>query len=233
MPTATTSSPFCSASSIVLCSLAFFICGRIMMKYMTTNMRTMGIMPRYWSSPWGAAPVVACAKAVEIILLGFSEGKGLIRQGNTLRLKPDILAWRTRDSHSMSGWKPAMQPRGSAFFGSGGSALRGEPGAPGGEALRLDRRAQAFNQLEIVVQVVDRVQARAQDFLGAVEMMQVGAREIAARVARALRVEGPGVLAVASVLDLHVAGAREEPAVARVAGRQHAIEHVDAVRHRI
>ena len=33
------------------------------------------------------------------------------------------------------------------------------------------------------------------------------------------------------ILDLDVAKAGEEPAVARVAGRHHAVEHVDAVRH--
>src|SRR5438552_285226 len=35
-----TSSPLATASTIALCSFCFFICGRIMMKYRTTNIST-------------------------------------------------------------------------------------------------------------------------------------------------------------------------------------------------
>ena len=41
-PPMTTSSPLASASIIALCSFCFFICGRIMMKYSTTNISTSG-----------------------------------------------------------------------------------------------------------------------------------------------------------------------------------------------
>src|SRR3972149_12302459 len=60
-PPVITSSPFCSASTIVLCSLARFICGRIMRKYSSTNIRTIG---RKLISPASPAPAAgACADA--------------------------------------------------------------------------------------------------------------------------------------------------------------------------
>ena len=58
--------------------------------------------------------------------------------------------------------------------------------------------------------------------------MQIGAAEVAAGVAGAAQVERAVVVAVAAVADLDVALGREQPAVARVAGRHHAVEHVDA-----
>ena len=67
-----------------------------------------------------------------------------------------------------------------------------------------------------------------EDLVGAVQVVQVGAREVPAGVAAAGLVQRARVGAVARVLDLHVAEAREEPAVARVAGRHDAVEHVDA-----
>ena len=48
------SSPFCSASIMAFVSLARFICGRIMRKYRSTNISTIGSSPMY-QSPLGAA----------------------------------------------------------------------------------------------------------------------------------------------------------------------------------
>ena len=60
-------------------------------------------------------------------------------------------------------------------------------------------------------------------------MAQVGARVAsAARAAAALGVDGARVVAVARLLDDQRAAPRERLAVARVARRQHAVEHVDA-----
>ena len=83
------------------------------------------------------------------------------------------------------------------------------------------------------MQVVDRVQARAQDLVRAVQMVQVSAREILAAIAGAALVQRRHVFFIARILDLDVAKAREQPAVAGVPGRHHAVEHVDAVGHAI
>src|SRR6476659_9154902 len=195
MPTATTSSPFCRPSSMVLCSLAFFICGRIMMKYMITNMRMMGRRPISVSPLPADAP--DCAKAVPIM------GKGVGRE------KTQILS-------SFGGFP---RPHGGEFL------------PPGDQLAALDRAPQCAHQLQVVMQVVDRVQARAEDLVGAVEMVQVAPGEVAAGVALSVGVQGLRILAMAGVLDLDVAPAGEEPAVPRVAGGQHAIEHVDAAAH--
>ena len=70
-PAVTTSSPLATASIIALCSFCRFICGRIMMKYSTTNISTSGRkLSRLLSGPaagavvWGA-PGVAQALMAE------------------------------------------------------------------------------------------------------------------------------------------------------------------------
>ena len=62
-PAVTTSSPLLKAASMDLCSLARFICGRIIKKYSTTNIRMSGI--KLISEDSGEPPA-ACAKAGEI-----------------------------------------------------------------------------------------------------------------------------------------------------------------------
>nr|GEU28151.1 hypothetical protein [Tanacetum cinerariifolium] len=104
-------------------------------------------------------------------------------------------------------------------------------GGPCVEAVFVERFAHLAHDVEVVVQVVDGVEARTEDFLGAVQVVQIRAREIAAGVARAGGVQRLLVLLVARVLDLDVAKARKQPAVAGVPGRHHAVEHVHAVRH--
>lgn len=83
------------------------------------------------------------------------------------------------------------------------------------------------------MQVVDGVEHAAEDFAVAEEVVQVAARELGAGVAGARWVERAGVELVAGVLDLDVAVAGEQVAVAGIAGRHHAIEHVDAGGDRI
>src|SRR6266513_3714211 len=101
------------------------------------------------------------------------------------------------------------------------------------EASLLDRRAQLAHQLLVVVEVVKRVEPGAQNLVRLLQVMEVGAREMPAGVAGAALVQGGGVVTVARVADLDVAAAREQPAVARVARRQHAVEHVDACADRL
>src|SRR3546814_20689343 len=75
---------------------------------------------------------------------------------------------------------------------------------------------------------MQRIQARTRDFVGALQMMQVGPGEMAASVAGAGGIQRPGVVAVARIAYLDVAEAREKPAIARIAGGHDAIEHVHA-----
>src|ERR1041385_4916414 len=66
---------------------------------------------------------------------------------------------------------------------------REELAREGLEGLRLDRRAHLAHQLLVVMQVVDRVQARGEDLAAAIQVVQVGAGIIAAGVAGAARIE--------------------------------------------
>ena len=87
------------------------------------------------------------------------------------------------------------------------------------------------HRIKVERHVVDAVQDAAGDFAGDVEVAQVGAREVPAGVAAAVRVRGQVVFSEAGVLDVHGPHPREELAVAGVAGRHDAVEHVDAAPH--
>ena len=69
-------------------------------------------------------------------------------------------------------------------------------------------------------------EARAQDLPAPVEMVQVGAGEARAGGASAAGLDRPDVVAVAAVADAQHPVPDEEVAVARVAGREHAVEEV-------
>src|SRR5207244_5409738 len=76
-------------------------------------------------------------------------------------------------------------------------------------------------------------QARAEDLVRFLQVVEVRAGETPAGIARALFIERAGSVAMARVADLEIAVAREEPAVPRIARRQHAIEEIDAGGHRL
>src|SRR2546421_1974490 len=82
----------------------------------------------------------------------------------------------------------------------------------GGECAGGDRLPELREQREVVVQVMDSVEPRAENLVDALQMMQVRAAEAAAGVAGAGRVERIRVGAMAGVADLDVAVAREQPA---------------------
>ena len=69
---------------------------------------------------------------------------------------------------------------------------------PRGQRPGSDRVAQAGHQRQVIVQVVDRGELRAEDLVHPLQVMQVAAREIAACVAAARRVERRRVRAVAA-----------------------------------
>src|ERR1700756_2964916 len=60
--------------------------------------------------------------------------------------------------------------------------------------------AHLLHDLQVVVQVVDGIQARTQNFTGSMQMMQVGAREIAAGVAGTCRIERLIVVFITRIL---------------------------------
>src|SRR5713101_4189950 len=74
----------------------------------------------------------------------------------------------------------------------------------GGERPAGDRLPQLCEQRKVIVQVVYGIEPRAQDFIDALQMMQVRAAEVAAGVAGAGRVERIRVGAMAGVADLDV-----------------------------
>src|SRR5215467_5380360 len=197
-----TSSPFCSASVICLCSFARFICGRIIRKYSSANIPMMMMNCSY---PGPVAPGAPCAKAGE------------------------ISTWVSNAVCSERGSIPSRPLRSAGFRPLG--SLPAESREPVLETSPRDRLAQLAHEGLVVVQVVQGIEARAQDLVDLLQMVQVAPGETRAGVAAAGLVERPRVVAVARVADLDVAEAGEEPAVPRVARRQHAVEHVDPGRH--
>ena len=152
-PAVTTSSPFCSASIIVLCSFARFICGLIIRKYSTPNI----------SDDEDHAFDAAARGAAGGLGVGWID-----QHGNA----PWTLGLRAQVSE-----KAGILSRFAA------SLCAGIPAAKVREPPALDRRAQALHQLLVVVQVVQGIESRAEDFVHALQVMEVGAREIAAGVA--------------------------------------------------
>src|SRR5690606_4153548 len=69
---------------------------------------------------------------------------------------------------------------------------------------------------------------RAEDLVALLQMAQIGARVVAARVAVAARIDRTRIRTEAAVADIDHAFAREQLAIARVARRNDAVEHVDA-----
>src|SRR6185503_6195909 len=119
---------------------------------------------------------------------------------------------------------------GSSVFGRRGlPAVPLERSGVSRQRVVADRLPQFGGERQIVMQVVNGVEPRPEDFIRSLQMMKVGSAEVAAGVAVAALIERIRVGAVAGVAYLDVAVARVQPAVAGIARRQHAIEHVDAV----
>src|SRR6266498_963328 len=84
--------------------------------------------------------------------------------------------------------------------------------------------------VKVKVEIMQRVEGGRGHLPGEEKVTEVRAREVPAGVAGAVRIGGRHVLGVARVFDDDRAPARNELAVARVARREHAVEHVDAAR---
>src|SRR5471032_182679 len=92
------------------------------------------------------------------------------------------------------------------------------------ETVFIERFTHLAHQVQVVMQIMDSIQARTENFLGAVQVMQVSTREIAAGVATAGFIERRLIFLVFGILDLDVAKTGKQPAITRIAGRHHAIE---------
>ena len=79
-----------------------------------------------------------------------------------------------------------------------------------------------------MLKVVPGEQDRPQHLAGLEQVVQVGAAEAAAGRAGAIRIERPVRFGMAGVADVQLAAGHEGLARASGAGRQHAIEHIDA-----
>ena len=98
----------------------------------------------------------------------------------------------------------------------------------GFQAICLDGSAQALHQVLVETQIVHGHQAGAENFIAAIEVLQVGAGIILAGSAITIGIKRARVLLVAGVSDFQHTPAGEEITVAGVAGRHHAVEHVYA-----
>src|SRR6185503_6273764 len=87
-----------------------------------------------------------------------------------------------------------------------------------------------FHGVKVKVQVMQRVKGRRGHFPGLKKVPQICARMRAARVAGARDVDRPVVLCVAGVPDVQTTLGGKQLSVAGVAGRQDAVEQIDAPR---
>src|SRR5262245_37933090 len=91
----------------------------------------------------------------------------------------------------------------------------------GAQSTCFDRTAQTAEQGLVVVNVVNRHQYASEDFSTAIEVMEVPAREVLARITAALGIEPRLGRLVVGVTDFHDAARREEMTVACITCRQH------------
>src|SRR5690606_27852874 len=123
---------------------------------------------------------------------------------------------------------PRLRPRLRTRASVVGGAPRGMEGVPEiREPARLDRRAHAGHQRLVVPEVVQGAEDRAEHFVAAVQVPQVGATVAAgAGGTAAAFLDRPRIALELRVADPQRACGGEVVAVARVAGGHHAVEHV-------
>src|SRR5213083_2632397 len=95
--------------------------------------------------------------------------------------------------------KPVILPRGAGSpsrrqpdvrsVACAACALHGKRGGKGGQAVFVDGGPQGGRERKVIMEVVDRVEAGPQDLVDPLQVMEIGAREMAARVARAGHIE--------------------------------------------
>src|SRR5579871_4949596 len=98
----------------------------------------------------------------------------------------------------------------------------------GRERAGPDDLTRAPREIEVVLDVVRAREAVVEELLGVEEVREVGAAVARAALAGAALLDGRRVVAEARVADVELAALDEEVAVARVARRHYAVEHVDA-----
>src|SRR5205823_4107611 len=99
---------------------------------------------------------------------------------------------------------------------------------PGGEFAALDRLPRSGNEIEQEAEIMQTEEPQSEDFLLRDEMADVRAAEASARRAGATVLERSLVAREPGVAEVEPALARERGAGARGAGREDAVEHVDA-----
>src|SRR6476646_3600468 len=100
------------------------------------------------------------------------------------------------------------------------------------ELVVRNRRADARHQLLVVSHIDRREQDAAEDLVRFHQVVKVRARIVARRRTAAGFVEGTRIVRVARVLEVDPPKSRKGEPMAAVAGREHAVEHVNAARHR-
>src|SRR5271166_2164676 len=99
------------------------------------------------------------------------------------------------------------------------------------ETSRSDCRAHVCHQALIVGKVDGSERDCAKHLARLEQMMKVCPRIVAGGSAVAFRIDGARIICMTGILEVQRPEAREGEPVAAIAGRQHAVEHVDAARH--
>ena len=87
------------------------------------------------------------------------------------------------------------------------------------------------HRVKVKVEVVDRVERGRRHLVRYIQMTQIRAGKVPARITTTAGIWRVKVLSITRVLDHQRSPRRQELSVARVPRRQHAVEHVDAARH--
>ena len=97
-----------------------------------------------------------------------------------------------------------------------------------GDLLQSRCAPQLPHQFQIKEQVMNGVETRAQNLVDALQMVQIGAGEMAAGIAAACLVEWREIVPVTRIAQFDDAAPGEQPAIAGITRGQHAIEEINA-----
>ena len=100
------------------------------------------------------------------------------------------------------------------------------------KAVFFDSGTDITHQLLVVIQVVDGVQAGAEDLVALFQVLEVGAAVVAAGVTAAVFIKRAYVVLIPTVADLEHTATGVQKAGPGIAGGYHAIEHINTAAHR-
>ena len=97
------------------------------------------------------------------------------------------------------------------------------------KAVGIDGVTHFFHELQVIIEIVDRAQLRAQNFADPIQVMQVGPGKMTAGITLAGFIQRLPIVFVSCITYADIPETGEQPAVSGVTCRHEEVEHVESV----